>query len=145
MTTIPLKKILMDDAVRKPEDLFSSSVSPEQWLQETAEGQLAVDVYQTRDTIVIKAPIAGVRSDDIDISIHNDLLTIRGRRSHDDEVSGDNYFYRECYWGTFSRSIILPTDVKTEQAEATLKNGILTITLPKAQHSRFIKVRGVDE
>ncbi len=111
---------------------------------ENGEGQLTVDVYQTDDDIIIKSTIAGVNPEDLDVSINNDMITIKGERKFEDEVSEENFYYQECYWGSFSRSIVLPVDVVAEKIEATLKNGILTIKLPKADTNRTkkIKVRG---
>ncbi|MFA5031112.1 MAG: Hsp20/alpha crystallin family protein [Patescibacteria group bacterium] len=104
-----------------------------EWLDEHYEGQLAVDVYQDhQNNIVITSTVAGVTSDNLDISINNDMVTIRGRRRYPYDVAEDQYYYQECYWGGFSRSIILPIDVKAEQAKASLKNGVLTIIIPKA-------------
>jgi HSP20 family protein len=108
-----------------------------------SEGQLTIDVYQTEDAIVIKSTIAGVKPEDLDVSINNDMVTIRGERKNEEEVTGENYYYQECYWGSFSRSIVLPVDIVSEKAEASLKNGILTIKLPKADvtKSKRIQVR----
>jgi len=104
-----------------------------EWLDEQYEGQLAVDVFQDHNNnIVIVSTVAGVTSDNLDISINNDMVTIRGRRRFPHDVSEEQYYYQECYWGGFSRSIILPVDVKAEKANASLKNGVLTITIPKA-------------
>ncbi len=120
--------------------------SPEHgWLNENFEGQLAVDVYQTDDTIVIQSTLAGVRVEDIDISVNNDMVTIRGIRQHEQGVPPQNYLYQECYWGGFSRSIILPNDVKSEKVSATLKNGILTVVLPKADKPRAKTVKVHEE
>ncbi|MBI4276566.1 Hsp20/alpha crystallin family protein [Candidatus Uhrbacteria bacterium] len=104
------------------------------------EGQLAVDIYETSRSLVVKAPIAGVNPEDLDISVNDDMLTIRGRRqgSRADDAA---YLIRECYWGNFSRSIILPVDVRAENIEATMVNGVLTITLPKAVKARTIEVK----
>ena len=115
----------------------------DKWLNENFEGQLAVDVYQTNDTVVIQSTLAGVRVEEIDITVNNDMVTIRGIRRHEQEVPAQNYFYQECYWGGFSRSIILPYDVKGDKVSANLKNGILTVVLPKADKPRAksIKVR----
>lgn len=114
----------------------------EQWLADDyEEGQLAIDVYQSKDAIIVKSTIAGVKPDDIDISINNDLLTIRGTRKMDEQISTEDYFYQECYWGSFSRSIILPVEVKPDQIEATIENGVLTIFLPKAQTAKQIEVK----
>ncbi len=109
-----------------------------------SEGQLTIDVYQTDDDVVIKSTIAGIKPEDLDVNINNDMVTIRGERKQDEEVDQENYYYQECYWGTFSRSVILPVEIITEKAEATMKNGILTIRLPKADvtKTRKIQVRG---
>jgi len=108
------------------------------------EGQLTIDVYQTDSDIVIKSTIAGVRPEDLDIQINNDMVTIRGERRKEDEAREEDYYYQECYWGAFSRSIILPVDVEANKSEAVMKNGILTIRLPKAEtaKARKIQVRG---
>jgi len=114
----------------------------EQWLtDDDEEGQLAIDVYQTPKAIVVKSTIAGVKPEDIDISINNDMLTIRGTRKLTDSVAADDYFYQECYWGGFSRSIILPVEVKGDAIDANLENGILTVTLPKAKIAKQISVK----
>ncbi|HOY56066.1 MAG TPA: Hsp20/alpha crystallin family protein [bacterium] len=111
--------------------------------EETAlgEGQLAVDVYQNEDKIVIKATIAGVKPEDLDIAVNNENVTIRGTRHLDETISQEDYFYQECYWGDFSRSIILPTEVRAEEAEAILKNGVLTLTLPKNSKTQAVAVK----
>jgi HSP20 family protein len=108
------------------------------------EGQLTIDVYQTETDIVIKSTIAGVKPEDLDVQINNDMVTIKGERKQDEEVREEDFYYQECYWGAFSRSIILPVDVQANKAEATMKNGILTIRLPKADsaQARKIQVRG---
>lgn len=115
------------------EDLFS----------EEDEGQLAIDVYQTPDEIIVEAPIAGVKAEDLDISITTESVTIKGKRSKEFRVKGEDYFYQECYWGKFSRSVSLPQEVDAEKAEANLKNGVLIIKLPKLnrQKSKKLKVR----
>ncbi|TRZ78562.1 Hsp20/alpha crystallin family protein [bacterium] len=111
--------------------------------QEESEGQLTVDVYQTDSDIVIKSTIAGVTADNLDVNITNDMVTIKGKRSDKQEVETKDYYYQECYWGSFSRSIILPVDVEAERAEADLKNGILTIRLPKAEKVKTKKIKVV--
>lgn len=109
-----------------------------------AEGQLTIDVYQTDNDIVIKSTIAGVKPEDLDVSINNDMVTIKGERKNEEAVNAENYYYQECYWGYFSRSVVLPVDILAEKAEASLKNGILTIRLPKADTTKVkrIQVRG---
>lgn len=125
-------------------DAIPDNVAPaeEQWLEDDyEEGQLSIDVYQTPENLVVKSTIAGVKPEDIDISINNDMLTIRGKREMIETVSEQNYLYRECYWGSFSRSIILPTEVKADKIDAFLENGVLTIVLPKAHASRHITIK----
>jgi len=104
---------------------------------EEMEGQLAIDVFQTDKKIIIKSTIAGVVPENLKISLHNDLLTIRGRRTLKENVSEENYLYRECYWGPFSRSIILPSEVDNKKVEADLENGVLTITLYKSAPNKI--------
>lgn len=115
----------------------------EEWVNEY-EGQLTLDVYQTKDNVIIKSTIAGVKSEDLDITIANDMVTIKGERKKEEEVRDEDYFYQECYWGPFSRSIILPVDIDVEGVSAELKDGILTVVLPKAAKAKTkkIKVKG---
>lgn len=112
------------------------------WLGEAEEGQLAIDAYQDNDNIVIKAPIAGVNVTDLEISITEEVVTIKGTRQNEGEVNRDDYLIQECYWGTFSRSYILPVSVDASKAEASMKNGILTISIPKQEKTktRILKV-----
>lgn len=105
------------------------------------EGQLSIDVFQTDKNIVIKSTIAGVRPDDLDISLNNDMLTIRGSRQTDEEIEDENYLCRECYWGAFSRSVILPCEVKADKIEALLENGVLTVILPKVKIVKQAAIR----
>lgn len=116
----------------------------EEWLSEY-EGELNIDMYQTKDNVIIKSTIAGVKDDNLDITIANDMLTIRGERKREEKIPQEDYFYQECYWGGFSRSVILPVDIDTEHVEADLRDGILTVILPKAAKAKTkkIKVRGV--
>jgi HSP20 family protein len=113
------------------------------WLEEAEgeEGQLTIDVYQTDSDIVIKSTIAGVDPEDIDISIANDMVTIRGKRAKDEKIEAENYYYQELYWGAFSRSVILPIEVDADKAKASIKNGILTIKLPKSEKVKTKKIR----
>lgn len=112
--------------------------------EKETEGQLTIDVFQTSDDIVIKSTIAGVDPADLDVAITNDMLTIRGKRIQDSKIKQEDYFYQECYWGSFSRSVILPVEVDADKIKAKLKNGILTITLPKTEkiQSKKIQVLG---
>jgi len=121
-------------AADEPKNRFlENNPNPEEdWDEaEQIEGQLAIDVYQTVDKIIIKSTIAGVKPEDLKISLHHDLLSIKGRRQFTDTVNDDDYLFRECYWGNFSRSIILPAEVDPKKIDAVLENGILTISLEK--------------
>ena len=108
------------------------------------EGELAVDVYQTDEEIVIQSTVAGVGPDDLDINIENDVVTISGTRNNPNPDEEKNYFYQECYWGPFSRQIILPEEVDINKIDASLKDGIFTLHLPKMERQkvRKIKIRG---
>lgn len=122
-------------------ELHPSSFSSQDWFSPTAEeGQLSVDVFRDRDDLVIRSTVAGVKPEDIDISMHGDLLTIRGKRHSEREVEEQQWFYRECYWGSFSRSIVLPYEVQTDQAKATLKNGVLEVRIPIREHGKRLEV-----
>lgn len=105
------------------------------WMEET-EGQLAVDVYQTDDEVILKAPIAGVRPEDLEISITDEVVNIKGQRKEETEIKRENYLCQECYWGGFSRSYVLPVPVIGDKAQASLKNGILTIKIPKQEKTK---------
>lgn len=105
------------------------------------EGELAVDVYEKEGDIIIQATIAGVNPEDLDVSIENDEVTISGERTNTEEQEGKNYFYQECYWGAFSRQIILPSEVDGSRAEASMKNGIFTLKIPKIERKKLRKVK----
>lgn len=96
------------------------------------EGKLAVDVYQTERDIVIQSAIAGIKPEELDILIENGVVTIRGNRKNPNEEKKD-YFKKECYWGPFSRKVILPEETDPSRAQATIKNGILTIRIPRVE------------
>ncbi|HAG27303.1 TPA: hypothetical protein DCG61_00755 [Patescibacteria group bacterium] len=116
------------------------SKQDEDWMTDY-EGALNIDMYQTKDNVIIKSTIAGVRPDDIDITVANDMVTISGSRRREEKISDDDYFYQECYWGGFSRSVIVPVDIDSEQIEADLKDGILTVVVPKAAKAKTKKVK----
>ena len=122
------------------ENIDIEAKKDETWLSES-EGQLTIDVFQTPANIIIQSTIAGVKPDDVDITITNDTVTIKGERKNEEIIKEEDYYYQECYWGKFSRSVILPVDVVSEKAEASMKNGILTIMLPKAESLRTKKIR----
>ncbi|MEK7648466.1 MAG: Hsp20/alpha crystallin family protein [Patescibacteria group bacterium] len=102
------------------------------------EGQLLIDMYERTDAIVVRSLVAGIEPDQLEISLHNDMLTIRGVRNDCEELYDDQYLLRECYWGSFSRSIIIPLPVQTDAIQATFKNGVVTIVLPKCEQEHAI-------
>ena len=108
---------------------------------EDLPGQLAVDVYETREKLVVKARTAGVNKSDLDVSISDNTLSIRGTLSAGNEEDVENYFVQECYWGEFSRSIALPVPVKEEEIEAMLKDGVLTISFAKLKLDTVKKIQ----
>lgn len=145
--------IIMQQEPTQPEQptpTHSATPTHQNWLssfqpsEDSSEGQLTIDVYQTDGEIVIKSTIAGVKPEDLDVAINNDMVTIKGERKNEEIVDESGYYYQECYWGAFSRSVLLPVDVIPEKADAALKNGILTIRLPKADTNKTkkIQVRG---
>ncbi len=105
------------------------------------EGQLTIDVYQTPNDIVVESAIAGVRPEDLDVEVSTDSVSIRGSRHRESEIKDEDYFYQECYWGRFSRSVILPQEVDPENAAVNFKNGILTVRLPKLNRKKSRKVK----
>ncbi len=106
-----------------------------------AEGQLPVDVHQTANEIIIRAFVAGVRPDEMNISIRRDMVEIEGSRMEREQVAGPDYFTRELFWGSFKRSIMLPQEVDVDGSLATAKDGLLTITLPKLDKARQTKLK----
>lgn len=108
---------------------------------EESEGQLTIDVYKTPEEIVVESTIAGVKPENLDISITSEAVTIRGKREKQEIVQDEDYFYQECYWGRFSRSIILPQEIDSDKAAASIKNGILTIRLPKLNRQKTKKLK----
>ena len=148
--------LLMEDeltaAFLGDDDLPSSTADPAaapddnaQWDEDEEEvavaGQLAVDVYETKEKLVVKARTAGVNKNDLDVSISDNVLSIRGTLSAGNEDDVENYFVQECYWGAFSRSIILPVATVAEEAQASLKDGVLTVTIPKAVQDKVKKIK----
>ncbi len=115
------------------------------WMDEATdfEGQLAIDAYQTEDDVVIRAPLAGVLPDDLEISITDEVVTIKGQRQSQDTITQESFFAQECYWGSFTRSWLVPIGIEPDKAQASIKNGILTVRIPKLSKSRtrLIKVK----
>jgi HSP20 family protein len=120
----------------------ASAAAADEWDEEEAvPGQLAVDVYETKEKIVVKARTAGVNKSELDVSIADNTLSIRGTLSAGNEDDVENYFVQECYWGEFSRSITLPVPVKEEEIEAVLKDGVLTISFTKLKQDTVKKIQ----
>lgn len=120
----------------------AASAPADEWDEEEAvPGQLAVDVYETREKLVVKARTAGVNRNDLDVSIADNTLSIRGTLSAGNEEDVENYFVQECYWGEFSRSIALPVPVKEDEIEAVLKDGVLTISFTKVKQDSVKKIQ----
>lgn len=119
----------------------TSQDAEEEWSDDDVPGQLAVDVYETKPKLVVKARTAGVNKNDLDVSISDNQLTIRGTLSAGTEDGVENYFLQECYWGEFSRTIALPVPVKEEEIEAVLKDGVLTISFTKLQQDTVKKIQ----
>ena len=134
------QEIEVEEEAQAPAAKPAPKEGNEEWLNDF-EGQLNIDMYQTKDNVIIKSTIAGVRPEDIDITVANDMVTIKGARRKDESVVGDDYFYQECYWGNFSRSVIIPVDIESEEIEADLKDGILTVIIPKAAKAKTKKVK----
>ncbi len=107
---------------------------------EPVAGQLAVDVYETKEKLVVKGRVAGVNKTDLDVSISDNTLTVRGTLSAGNEDGVENYFLQECYWGEFSRSLVLPVPVKEDEIEAVLKDGVLTVSFAKMKQDTVKKI-----
>lgn len=130
--------VQLDDA----DDLQPLTVgSEEPGLPEPEGGELSIDMYQTPGDIIIRAVIAGCRPEDIEVDIGRDSVSIKGERHEKHEVQEDNYYHRELYWGSFSRTVKLPAEVEPQDAEATEKHGILTLRLPKIDKARRASVK----
>lgn len=113
----------------------------EEWGSNVEEdGELPIDMYQTRDAIVIRALVAGVSPEDLNISITRDMVTLKGEREEVQEAPDEDYYHRELFWGSFSRSIVLPEEIVIDEAEAREKHGLLEIILPKLDKGRSAKL-----
>jgi HSP20 family protein len=142
------RKLDTDDrreAVLHPTSVDDSRGRAEAAREDADEGQLTVDIFDDGQNIVIQSTVSGVKPEDIDIALEDNTLTIRGSRKRSQEVSEDSFYYRELYWGGFSRSIILPEEVDFPKADAVIKHGLLTIKLPKKEKgARKIRVKSVE-
>lgn len=132
---------LGDDGSSTAPDPTQPAAAQDEWDEDEAvPGQLAVDVYETKERLVVKARTAGVNKNDLDVSISDNTLSIRGTLSANEE-DVENYFVQECYWGEFSRSITLPVPVKEEEIEAVLKDGVLTVSFTKVKQDTVKKIQ----
>lgn len=129
-----------DDTPATPEQ-GAVQQQPEQEEYDTVPGQLAVDVYETAEELVIKARTAGVNRNELDVSIADGVLNIRGTLSSGDDTAATHWHIQECYWGEFSRTIVLPVAVKEDEVKAVLKDGVLTITFNKVKQEQARKIQ----
>ena len=133
---------LSDDEAPATDEAAPATPEDEQWDEdEPVAGQLAVDVFETKEKLVVKGRVAGVNKSDLDVSIADNTLTIKGTLSAGSEEGVENYFLQECYWGEFSRSIVLPVPVKEEEIEAILKDGVLTVSFAKVKQDTVKKIQ----
>lgn len=136
--------VRLDDEVEQLESRpeIKTSINKHNVFEESdEEAQLTVDVYHTPSEIIIKTMVAGVKPDDLDVSISRDSVTVRGKRVEDRTISSDEYLHRELYWGSFARTIALPEEIDVDGAEAVEKYGILILHLPKLDKNRQTKLR----
>ncbi len=130
----PIKRITVKDKDEHTEETLESK-------EEEQEAELTLDLYQTENEIIVQAMIAGVHPDNLSINMTRDSITIRGRREENQSVNRENYFLKELYWGTFSRTVALPEEVNIEEAEALEKHGLLIIKLPKIDKNKEAKLK----
>ncbi len=137
--------VRMDDDESKPsvKAVRKDGESIVSWVEEETEkdAELTVDVYQTPDMVVVKSMIAGVRPEDLDVSITRDTVTIRGKREEERVSTDGDYLMRELYWGSFSRAVSLPEEIDVDEAEAIEKHGLLILKLPKLDKKRQSKLK----
>ena len=114
----------------------------EEWMSDTSQGQLVVDIYEKDEALIIESTIAGVKAQDIDITIEPDLIVIRGERKKSKKAENRRYYYQECFWGKFSRTLVLPFPIKPDQVKANFRNGMLIISLPKVEEkSKQVQIK----
>lgn len=130
-----------DDLTQPNQDTISVDEDMANEPEDEFPGQLAVDVYETEDHLVVKARTAGVDKDDLDVSISEGILTISGTLSSGDDSDATNWHIQECYWGEFSRTLALPVAVKEDEAKASLKDGVLSVSFPKVQQEAAKKIQ----
>lgn len=138
-----VQKRLKKSAADRPTHVKVAAEDAEETTEvaEDEEGELTVDIYDNDDSIVIQSTVAGVKPEDLDVSITNDTVTIKGKRKREEEIDEKNYYYKELFWGTFSRTVILPEEIEDDMAEASLKHGLLSIRLPKKRRGVVQKLK----
>ena len=132
---------LNDDDLSVASDDHIAVASSNDDVEEDFPGQLAVDVYETEDKLLVKARTAGVNKDELDVSISDGILTVSGTLSSGDDIEATNWHIQECYWGEFSRTLALPVAVKEDEVEAVLKDGVLTISFNKVKQEQAKKIQ----
>lgn len=129
-------KITIDKEIKPTRESDDDEINDEE-----TEGQLTIDVYQDGDDVVVQSTVAGVSPEDLDIHITNESVAVRGERQKSEKIEDKDYFYQECFWGKFSRSVMLPVEVDPEKSTAVVKNGVLTIRMPKMNRQKAKKVK----
>ncbi len=134
--------INVDEEIEEEKPIKGSDKKSIEWMEEeNEEAELAVDVYQTRSDIVIQTMVAGVKPEDLDLTIARDMVTIKGKREENKNIDDEDYFTKELYWGAFTRTILLPQEIEPEETEATEKHGLLTLKLQKIDTERKTSVK----
>ncbi len=135
--------VRMDETQTETKVVKKGATESNSWIEEESDkdAELTVDVYQTPEMIVVKAMIAGVRPEDLDVSITRDMVTVRGTREEERIARDEDYFARELFWGSFSRSVQLPEEIDVDEAEAVEKHGLLILKLPKLDKKRQSKLK----
>ncbi len=124
-------------AEKEPE---KKKMSPLAKIFPPAEGQLAIDVFQTPEEIIVQSAIGGIKPSDLEVTIENNMLQIKGSRQKQETIEKENYFLQECYWGSFSRQFVLPVEVDSSRAQAALKDGVLTVKIPKIKKEKVTRL-----
>ncbi len=134
---------IKDEAENHPSKKSAKDPEVASWIEEETDkdAELTIDIYQTIDMIIIKSMIAGVRPEDLDISITRDMVTINGKREEERSVKEEDYYVRELYWGSFSRTIQLPEEIDVDEAEAVEKHGLLILKLPKLDKKKQARLK----
>lgn len=125
----------------KEDGHYVAPIKTNDWPEEEPEGELSVDVYQTDSEIILQSMIAGVKPENLTISITREMITLQGKRERPSDATTDDYFLRELYWGSFSRKVLLPAEVEPTECEAFEKNGLLTIRMPKIDKEKTQKIK----